>query len=175
MKSTYLSQIAAIVLASGALLCGGPARAAPPPQTADMAAIQALGQTWQQAWNARDAAALGALFDPDATFVSVLGPDTPGHGRGGRAAFQEAHAALLKSPMFANSAWTTRQVDVVRFLGPNVAVAQVLWETTGDRVRHQPPGAPRRGLFLWVLEKRDDRWRIVASQNTEAPRPLPPP
>ena len=147
----------------------GSAAAAATPPPADVAAIQAMGGAWQRAWNARDARALGALFDADATFVSVLGPDTPGFGRGGRKAFEEAHAALLRSPMFADSAWTTRQVDIVRLVRPDVAIAQVLWETTGDRVRHLPPGTPRRGLFLWVLEKRDGAWRIVASQNTEAP------
>lgn len=142
-------------------------------RASDEAAIKALGVVWQDAWNSRDAAVLGAILAPDATFVSVLGPDTPGGGRGGRAAFQAAHALMLKSPMFANSRWTTRRVDVLRFIGPNAAVAQVLWETTGDRVRHIKFDAPRRGLFLWVLEKQDGRWLVVASQNTEAPSPLP--
>lgn len=155
------------------LLFVSPASAQPSGSPADVAAIQALGQSWQTAWNARDAAQLGAIMASDSVFVSVLGPDTPGFGRGGRGPFQAAHAGLLKSPMFADSVWTTRQVDVVKFLTPDVAVAQVVWETTGDKVRHVKHGAPRRGIFLWVVQKTDGRWLVVASQNTEAVPPLP--
>ena len=142
-------------------------------ETSDQAAIKALGVAWQTAWNTRDAQGLGEILAPDASFISVLGPDTPGLGRGGRAEFQAAHAAILKSPMFAESKWTTTRVDVLRFLGNDVAVAQVLWETTGDRVRHIKHGAPRRGIFLWVLQRQSGQWRVVASQNTEAVPPLP--
>lgn len=80
---------------------------------------------WQEAWNARDAAALAALMAPDATFVSVLGPDTPGYGRGGRAGFQAGHAAIFRS-MFGDSRWTTKEVTVVKWLRPDIAIAQVL-------------------------------------------------
>jgi hypothetical protein len=52
-------------------------------------------------------------------------------------------------------------------------VARVFWSTTGDRVRHIKHGSPREGIFTWVVEKRDGRWLIVASQNTEAMPVLP--
>lgn len=159
--------------AAAVLLLAGPPSLAATDRAGDEAAIKSLGAAWQTAWNRRDAEGLGAILAPDASFVSVLGPDTPGLGRGGRAAFQAAHAAILKSPMFASSQWTTTRVDVLRFLGPDAAVAQVQWETTGDRVRHIKSGEPRRGIFLWVLQKQDGVWRVVASQNTEAVPPLP--
>lgn len=138
----------------------------------DEAAIKQLGTAWQDAWNARDAAGLAAIMDQQVVFVSVLGPDTPGFGRGGREAFRAAHAAMLASPMFAQSRWTTRDVTVVRWLSPDIAVAHVVWETTGDRVHHLAPGTPRRGIFTWVVQRQGGGWRVAASQNTEAPSPL---
>lgn len=155
----------------------GPAPTAGPPaapvQTAaDEAAIRELGQIWQEAWNRRDAAGLASIMDADLVFVSVLGPDTPGFGRGGRKAFEAGHAALLKA-MFAESRWTTEDVTVVRWLRPDIAIAHVVWRTTGDRVRHVKHGEPRYGMFTWVVEKQQGRWRVVASQNTEVMPPLP--
>lgn len=154
------------------------AQVAPAPaatRATDAAEIRALGTAWQDAWNRRDAAGLAAIMDEDVVFVSVLGPDTPGYGRGGRAAFQAGHAAILASPMFADSRWTTEQVEIVRWLTPDIAVAHVVWTTTGDRVRHLAPGTPRRGMFTWVVNKgADGRWRVAASQNTEVMPPFAP-
>lgn len=138
---------------------------------ADEAAIRELGQIWQDSWNRRDAAGLASIMDTDLVFVSVLGPNTPGFGRGGRAAFEAGHAALFKA-MFADSRWITEDVTVVRWLRPDIAIAHVVWRTTGDRVRHIRHGDPRYGMFTWVVEKQEGRWRVVASQNTEAMPPL---
>lgn len=147
--------------------------AQPTDHQADRAEIAKLGTIWQEAWNRRDAAGLASIMDEKVNFVSVLGPDTPGFGLpGDRNAFQAGHAALLKN-MFDKSAWTTKSVAVVRFLRPDVAIAPVLWETTGDKVRHVAHGTPRRGSFLWVVEKQPVGWRVVASQNTEVMPPLP--
>lgn len=140
-------------------------------RVADEAAIKALGIAWQDAWNKRDAAGLAAIMDPQVTFVSVLGPDTPGHGRRGRDSFRNSHAAMLEGPMFSNSTWTTKDVTIVRWLTPDIAIAHVVWDTTGDNVRHLPPGTPRRGMFTWVVQRQDGQWRVVASQNTEAMPP----
>lgn len=140
--------------------------------SADEADIRTLAQIWQDSWNKRDAEGLASIMDPKLIFVSVQGPDTPGFGRGGRDAFKAGHAAILKT-MFADSVWTNEDVKVVRWLGPDIAVAHVVWRTTGDRVRHVKFGAARRGMFTWVLEKQAGNWRVVASQNTESMPPLP--
>jgi uncharacterized protein (TIGR02246 family) len=138
----------------------------------DEAAIRQLAATWQDAWNRRNADDLASIMDPNVVFVSVLGPETPTFGRGGRDAFRAAHASMLPT-MFANSRWTNESVTVVRWLRPDVAVAHVVWRTTGDRVRHVKHGAPRYGMFTWVVEKQAGKWIVVASQNTEAMPPLP--
>jgi uncharacterized protein (TIGR02246 family) len=96
-------------------------------------------------------------------FITVLGPNG---WLKGRARFKEVHARMFTT-LFTDSQWTTKEVHV-KFLRPDIAFGRVLWATTGDRVRHVKHGAPREGVFTWVVEKQDGRWRIVASQNTES-------
>ncbi|MBY0519179.1 MAG: SgcJ/EcaC family oxidoreductase [Sphingomonas sp.] len=174
MKSLIL--IAAATLLPTTLCSAALPAAAQVQPSADHAAeeaeIRALAQTWQDSWNKRDAEGLASIMDPRLVFVSVQGPDTPGFGRGGREAFKAGHAAIMKT-MFADSVWTNEDVKVVRWLRPDIAVVHVVWRTTGDRVRHVKFGAPRRGMFTWVLEKQAGNWRVVASQNTESMPPLP--
>ena len=135
---------------------------------ADEAAIVALGTAWQKAWNARDAQALGSLLAEDADFVTVLGPNG---WLQGRAQFDSVHARMFPR-YFSESVWTTKQVHV-RFLRADFAIARVMWSTTGDRVRHVKHGTPREGMFMWVVEKREGKWLVVASQNTEVMPILP--
>jgi uncharacterized protein (TIGR02246 family) len=166
-----------LVLASTLLLAPQqlPSVASPPAQQdrqADEAAIRQLAATWETSWNQRNADGLASIMDSNVVFVSVLGPDTPGFGRGGRDAFRAAHAGMLATA-FADSRWTNESVTVVRWVRPDVAVAHVVWRTTGDRVRHVKHGEPRRGLFTWVVERNAGKWVVVASQNTEAMPPLP--
>jgi uncharacterized protein (TIGR02246 family) len=129
---------------------------------ADRKSIEALGKRWQDLWNLHDMESLSLLLTQDVDFVTVLGP------KGwlkGRAAWLEAHARMHKT-LFTDSVWTTQKVDV-KFVRPDLAVARVLWSTTGDKVRHIKHGEPREGIFTWILDKRDGKWLIIASQNTE--------
>lgn len=82
-----------------------------------------------------------------------------------------SHVRMHKTP-FTDSVWTTKEVHV-KFLRPDLAVARVLWSTTGDKVRHVKHGEPREGIFTWIVEKRDGQWLIIASQNTESMPVLP--
>lgn len=134
----------------------------------DEAAIKQLGKDWEHAWNKRDADALTALLAEDVDFVTVLGPN--GWMKGPEQ-FKEAHARMFKT-LFSESEWTTKEVHV-KFLRPDLAFARVLWATKGDKVRHVEHGEPRDGIFTWVVEKKDGKWRIIASQNTESMPVLP--
>jgi uncharacterized protein (TIGR02246 family) len=134
---------------------------------ADEAALRELAARWEQAWNARDATALSALFADDAIFISVRGPEGMGREREG---FRASHAEMFVSA-FRESRWSNGPVGI-RFLSPDVAVMTVEWSTTGDRVRHLPPGTPRRGVFGWTAKRSNGRWEIAQAQNTEA-APIP--
>ena len=128
----------------------------------DEDAVKALGVSWQEAWNRRDAAGLTALLADDMDFVTVLGPK--GWLRD-KSRFRDVHATMFTT-YFTDSTWRTLETHV-RFLRDDLAIARVHWSTTGDKVRHVAHGAPREGMFLWVVEKRDGRWLVVAAQNTE--------
>ena len=144
------------------------ATAAQTPAAADEAAIVQLGKTWENAWNSRDAHALASLLAEDADFVTVLGPNG---WLKGRARFESVHAGMFPR-LFSKSVWTTKEVQV-RFLRPDIAIAHVLWATTGDEVRHVKHGSPREGIFTWVVERQKGQWFILASQNTEVMPILP--
>ncbi|QHT66913.1 SgcJ/EcaC family oxidoreductase [Rhodocytophaga rosea] len=134
----------------------------------DTKAIEALASGWQAAWNNRDAAALSSLLAEEVDFVTVIGP------KGwlkGRKEFLEAHAWMLKN-IFTESVWTNKETHI-KFIRPDLAIARVLWETTGDRVRHRKYGELREGIFTWVVEKKQGNWLIISSQNTENMPVLP--
>jgi len=160
MRTLQLVSIAIFALA----LCFDASADEPPEQASDEATIKELGVRWQEAWNRKDAAGLAALLSDDMDFVTVLGP------RGGwlrdKPRFEDVHATMFTT-LFTDSTWTTRDTHV-RFLRDDIAIARVHWSTTGDKVRHVKHGAPREGMFMWVVEKRDGQWLVVASQNTES-------
>jgi hypothetical protein len=57
----------------------------------------------------------------------------------------------------------------LRFLRPDVAIARVSWQITGDARTPQP----RNGLLMMVLTASDEgSWEITAVQNTEIHRPI---
>jgi uncharacterized protein (TIGR02246 family) len=137
-------------------------------QRSDETDIQQIGVRWQDAWNKRDARAMTNLLAEDVDFVTVLGPK--GWLRG-RARFEEAHARMFTT-LFTDSTWKTEETHV-KWIQPDLAIARVLWSTTGDKVRHVKHGSPRSGIFTWVVQKMDGQWFIVASQNTESMPILP--
>lgn len=148
-----------------ALTATSPGRA---DQAADEAAIKQLGTQWQAAWNARDADGMTNLLGEDIDFVTVLGPSG---WLKGRAQFKDVHARMFTT-LFAESTWTTKEVHV-KFIQPDLAIARVLWSTTGDKVRHVKHGTPRTGIFTWVVQKKSEQWLVIASQNTESMPVLP--
>lgn len=138
----------------------------------DEQAIGALASRWEEGWNKRDAEMLGSIMAENVDFVSVRGPDSRGWDASrGRQDFINGHTKVFTT-LFDESHWTTTGVDI-RFLRSDVAVAHVLWETTGDKVRHLKHGSVRRGIFTWTLVEGMDGWQVAASQNTEAMPPLP--
>lgn len=151
----------AIVSLAATVLLGAQVQAQTPE---DRAAVAAVADGWREHWNQHDAAAIGALLADDVDFTSVLGPAGRGVGREG---FVQSHAGMFQT-LFARSVWSNDTVTI-DFLRPDVAIAHVFWSTIGDDMPGRPPGVPRRGKFLWVLEKQPQGWRIVAAQNTEAP------
>ncbi len=130
-------------------------------------AVEAIAATFQAAWNRHDMDGLAALVAEDVDYVTVVGARD---WEKGRKEFKERHAEVHQT-MFRESVLTIKETHV-KFLRPDIALAHVLWETRGDAVPDRKPGAPRAGIFTWVVEKRRGKWLIIASQNTENRTPI---
>jgi uncharacterized protein (TIGR02246 family) len=140
------------------------------PQTkatnADRKAVEAIAVSFQSAWNRHDMDALASLMAEDVDYVTVVGSRD---WEKGRKEFKERHAEVHQT-MFRDSVMTIKETHV-KFIRSDIAIAHVLWETRGDVVPDRKPGAPRAGIFTWVVEKRRGKWFIIASQNTENKTP----
>lgn len=140
------------------------------PQTktnnADRKTVEAIAASFQDAWNRHDMDALAALMAEDVDYVTVVGSRD---WEKGRKEFKERHAEVHRT-MFRDSVMTIKETHI-KFIRPDIAIAHVLWETKGDATPDRKPGAPRAGIFTWVVEKRSGKWFIIASQNTENKAP----
>jgi uncharacterized protein (TIGR02246 family) len=133
---------------------------AQPENETDGQAIQVVVAQFLDAWNQHDAHAFAALFSEDADFTNVRG--THAHGR---KAVEEFHA-----PMFATifkASHQTGQLRSVRFLKPDIAIADIEWEMTGAATPEGAARPPRKGLLDWAMVKIDGRWLIAVMHNTE--------
>jgi len=120
-----------------------------------------IPELFAEAWNARDADGIAALFDADAEFVNVVG--LWWHDR---EAIRAAHAYGL-SRIFNRS---TLRVGIVRVkrLGDDVAVVQARMHlegqtSIGDVARPQA----RTNIFTFVAHRTPDGWRCAAAHNTD--------
>jgi hypothetical protein len=164
----------AALLAAAAVLNSLPAHCAP--VSPDDAQVRNVVADFATTWNRHDMDAFGKLFAPDADFVNVAGILWTG-----RESIQAQHAFShgsipADSPgftpqdrpyygIFKNSTMRFDRIDV-RFLRKEVAIARVSWELLGDA---RTPN-PRRGVFLFVLNREHTGWLIAAAQNTEINR-----
>jgi len=100
-----------------------------------------------------------ALFTRDADFINVNGTWLRGASeieRGRRAAFE----TRLKNA-------TTRSVEVrIRFIRPDVAIANVISETAGVTTSDGRELPAQRELNIRVLTKEHGQWLVTAFQNT---------
>ena len=134
----------------------------------DSVAIHGIVADLDSAWARADAALWASHYASDAEFINILGmlfPDVK--------TMQARHHEIFQG-VFRGSRHHGA-LRRVRFLGPDVAIADVDIDVTGFQAL--PPGSVPtepgilRTRMRHVLEKRDGVWRIVATQNTAvAPR-----
>ena len=134
----------------------------------DEMAIKDLADQWGAAWNRHDPKALASLLAEDAEFLTV---EFQAVRYIGRKEFLERHAAKHKT-WYAASVWR-RHGGEVKFLRPDLALLHLSWSTKGDKVPHRKHGELREGVFTWIVEKRDGKWVIIRSQETESMPALP--
>jgi uncharacterized protein (TIGR02246 family) len=113
------------------------------------------------AWNARDADAIAALFDEDAEFVNVVG--LWWHDR---EAIRKAHAYGL-TRIFDHATLRLGTVRVKR-LAEDVAIVHARMTLTGQTPIGDvvTPGA-RTNVFTFVVHRTPSGWRCAAAHNTD--------
>ena len=138
---------------------------------AETTAIRELEKQQQDAWNRHDAKAYASLFTEDGDCVNVVGWWWKDRS--------EIETKLKAAFTFVFKASTLTITDVrIRFVKPDVAIADVQWTMTGAKT---PPGVPepKQGIQIQVLRKQQGKWLILSFQNTssipEVPFPLGPP
>jgi uncharacterized protein (TIGR02246 family) len=114
----------------------------------DEKALQEQNEAFVAAFNRGDIKAVAEAYAPDADFLSAQGQRVKG-----RNAVEKYFAKG-----FAESKGLKLQHSdsSIRFLKPDVAIADGTWEITG-----RPEGNPARGHYTAILMKRDGQWLIV--------------
>ena len=122
----------------------------------DEAAVRAVVQSVQDAWNAHDGKAFAAPFAADADYVVVNGTYAKG-----REEIERGHAQIF-STIYKDSR-NAATVRSVRFLRPDVAIAHVEWN-----LEFKIGGEAMKGhaINTMVLTKDGSKWSIAAFQNT---------
>jgi len=138
------------LLLAVSLTAAGPAAADSfAPQSPDEAAVRAVVRTYVNARELRDPAAIEAIFTADADQHT-----TSGEWRRGRA--EVSRGALESSKRNPGNRSIT--VETVRFITPDVAIADGPYEISAD-------GNVRRMWTTIILEREGGAWRISAIRN----------
>jgi uncharacterized protein (TIGR02246 family) len=133
---------------------------APTRQADDEAAIRAAGAAFLEAYNARDAKKLAALWSPDAVYIDPADGDEVV----GRAAIEEMFATAFADKKDVK---LTADVHSIDFVSPNVAV------TRGTAHVIRPGDEPDDSEFTTVRVKRDGQWLLDRVSEVEKDKPPP--
>ena len=120
-------------------------------RAADETAIRAVIQAFLDTREKNDAAGLAALLTPD-----VDQRQTSGGMRSGRDAVVSGSLATQQS----TGGRRTITVDSLRFVGPDVAIADGRYDSVG-----RADGTDQRMLTSMVLRREGGAWKIAAIRN----------
>ena len=131
-------------------------------RSVEEAPVRAVVGAFTEAWNTLDPAAFANLFAEDAELVDVASDR-----HHGRTAVVAAHVDGPGGPM-AESHYRLRDM-AVRWLAPEIAVAQATWQMSRRQAAHGRGPSTRAGSLLLILRAGDGGWKIIAAQYTEHP------
>ena len=124
-----------------------------------MGVAENLSLAFVDSWNHHDMACFSELFHSDASFVNVIGLLMKGKDE-----IEKIHAAAHAGPFLTST--LQMQVEDARTVVPGVMVTHISSSLRGDS---RDPSSERKTIFTFVLELREDGWRIVAAHNTNIP------
>lgn len=130
-------------------------------------AVASAAQAFANAFNQKDAGAVGALFRADAEFVNIFGMRFRG-----RAGIQSAHAGLFARALSGNRL-VVHEPDA-QMLPGGVLLGHVPW--TRDVLDGGGPALPPgSGILTMVLVREADGWCLAACTNVQDATPPEPP
>ena len=118
------------------------------------AAIRQVIEQRRLAWNARDTSGYAALLARDADIVSSTGRSAEGREEIIKL-YVEQRAGAYRS-----AAITSTVVKRIKFVRPDIALADAEAELEGARGPDGGVVAPTRSLVFFILTKDGDRWLI---------------
>lgn len=136
-----------------------------PALASDEARIRAIIAEQVRAWNAGDATAFSASFAKDGSFTNIRGTVFYGHR-----AFEDRHAEIFRG--FFKGSKLAMSPSRIRFIRPDVAIADVTTELSGLQGR-TPPGVKAtadgriRTRLQEVFVKDQGRWQIASYHNVD--------
>jgi uncharacterized protein (TIGR02246 family) len=117
-------------------------------------AIEGLVQTFVDGWNAGDGTALARAFAVDADFTAITGLKAKG-----REVIAKGHNEILAT-LYRGSV-NSATVNSIRFLRPDVAVADVTFRFVGET---RPFGLEQTTCGI-VCTREDGTWSIAVFRN----------
>lgn len=123
-------------------------------KNADEMAIEGLVQVFVDGWNAGDGTALARPFAVDADFTAITGLKAKG-----RDVIAKGHNEILATVY--RGTVNSGKVETIRFLRPDVAVADVTFRFVGEI---RPFGLQQTSCGL-LCTKDDGTWSIAAWRN----------
>jgi uncharacterized protein (TIGR02246 family) len=125
-------------------------------------AIEGIAGKLVDAWNRHDAQAFAATFAEDADFTNVFGMTAKG-----RKGVEDFHTPVFAT-MFKDSRLTVTEMRI-RFLRPDVAAADFVWQMSGARDPNGNPWPDRKGLVNLVATDHQGSWLIDVLHNMDLP------
>jgi uncharacterized protein (TIGR02246 family) len=121
-------------------------------------AIKLVINNYEQAWNRHDAKTLAEQYHTDATWVNWFGAYYKGRAE------IEKHYQTTHSTYFKATQFTTRSIEDVTLVKPDMALVHVRTDLSGDE---RYPGQTFRFRRTILLTNKDGGWRILAGQNAK--------
>lgn len=134
-------------------------------QNNDSLAILTVVKKFDTAFNQKDPKAFAAVFAEDADFVNWFGQPARG-----RQKIEEFHIPVLKQ-IHRTSVQKVTQSNI-RFIKPDIAAVDVLWEVTGMTSPDGKPLPNRKGLMVWTMSKENGQWWIKVFHNINIDPPM---
>lgn len=128
--------------------------------TEDLKALNALPVKWQKYWNMHNMDSMGTLLRNDVDFINVGGVWLQGKTTAVRD-HKEKHEGIK----FKTSVWQTDSVDI-KYVKPDLAIVHIGWGISGDFENDGTARQPRHGIFTWIVAKENNKWLLLAVQNT---------